>query len=127
MNKLSSQFALVYPSQSIHSERSESDKVPIGSRQNTSVAALPGIDPVHELEPISNDKLEKTVRQMNDHIQQINNELHISIDEESGQTMIKVIDAETLKTIRQFRSEEPLNLARYMADREPLGFCEASA
>ena len=128
MNKLSSQFALVYPSQPLHSERwVESDKVSIESRQNTSTTALPGVVPVHEPGPINNDKLEKTVTQMNEHIQQINNELHISVDEESGKTVFKVIDSETAKIIRQIPSEELLSLARHLENGEPIGLFEASA
>lgn len=55
------------------------------------------------------------VRQMNDYIQTVNRDLSFSVDELSGKTVIKVIDAETKEVIRQIPPEEILALARHFA------------
>jgi flagellar protein FlaG len=128
MNELSSQFALLSPSQSLRPERSvASGKVSIESRQNTSAAALPGADRIQDLGPIDNDKLEKAVVRLNEYFQQVSRELNFSIDENSGQTVIKVIDTETNQTIRQIPSKELLELASHFEDGESLRFFDASA
>ena len=88
---------------------------------------MPGSDRIHGREPINNDKLQKTVVQLNEYVQQISRELKFSIDESSGRTVIKVIDAETSQIIRQIPSEEILEVARHLGDSRPLGFFEASA
>ena len=128
MNELSSQFTLVSPSPSLRSERSTAGgKVSIEPRQNTSTTALPEIDQIQDPESIDNDKLEKTVVLLNEYFQNISRELNFSIDENSGRTVIKVIDAETNQTIRQIPSEEILELASHLEDGRPLGLFDASA
>lgn len=56
------------------------------------------------------DDLEEVVRNIKDHIQNIQRDLQFNIDEYSGQTVVKVVDAETDKVIRQIPSEEVLEL-----------------
>lgn len=71
--------------------------------------------------------LQQSVIRLNEFVQHLNRELQFSIDETSGRTVIKVIDAETSEVIRQIPSEELLELARHLEEGKPLGFFEASA
>lgn len=57
-------------------------------------------------------RLEDVVNDVNEFIKPINNSLQFSIDEESGTTVVKVIDAETDEVIKQIPSEEMLALAK---------------
>ena len=57
-------------------------------------------------------KLDDAVRKLNEHIQVVQRELHFSVDEDSGQTVIKVMDLATKEVIRQIPNEEALSFAR---------------
>ena len=57
-------------------------------------------------------KLDDAVRELNEHIQVVQRELHFSVDEDSGQTVIKVMDLATKEVIRQIPNEEALSFAR---------------
>lgn len=63
-------------------------------------------------EKLSRQDTEKLVKDLNAALQGINVGLEFSQDEESGRTIIKVIDRETKETLRQFPSEEALAISR---------------
>jgi flagellar protein FlaG len=69
---------------------------------------------VHEPEK-SVDKaadLTKAVNHLNDYIQSFRRDLYFSVDEGSGQVVVKVVDTQTKEVIRQIPSEEALAMAR---------------
>jgi flagellar protein FlaG len=43
---------------------------------------------------------------------QDNSEVHFSIDEDSGRSVVKVVDTETQKVLRQFPSEQSLEIGK---------------
>ena len=49
---------------------------------------------------------------MRDYVQQIDRKLEFSVDEDSGETVIKVFDSSSEELIRQIPSDEILKLAR---------------
>lgn len=53
----------------------------------------------------------QTVERLNQLIQSVRRELHFSVDDTSGDTIIQVIDAETREVLRQIPGDEVLNLA----------------
>jgi len=57
-------------------------------------------------------RLEDVVKEVNEFIRPINNSLQFSIDDETGTTVVKVIDKETDEVIKQIPSEEMLALAK---------------
>lgn len=61
---------------------------------------------------IDSEKLVEVVRELNEHVQAVQRELHFSVDEDTGQTVIKVTDLATNEVIRQIPNEEALNFAR---------------
>jgi len=66
---------------------------------------------------ISEEKKEalgNAVEQLNSYVQSINRNLEFNIDTESGQTVVKVVDAETDELIRQIPDEEALEIAKQL-------------
>lgn len=62
------------------------------------------------------EDLASTVQDLNDLAQELHRELRFSVDEDSGETVIKVVDQQTDKVIRQIPSEEVLQLRRRMEE-----------
>jgi flagellar protein FlaG len=56
--------------------------------------------------------LKQAVSQLNDHVQNMQRDLQFSIDIESGNIVVKIIDAKNEKVIRQMPTEEALRLAK---------------
>lgn len=56
--------------------------------------------------------LKQAVSQLNDHVQNMQRDLQFSIDIESGNIVVKIIDAKNEKVIRQMPTEEALKLAK---------------
>ena len=63
------------------------------------------------------EKLDSSVRNLNDFVQTVKRNLHFSIDSDSGRTVVKVIDADTDKVIRQIPSDEVLVMARRLEEQ----------
>jgi flagellar protein FlaG len=64
----------------------------------------------------SSSELRDAVSQINEFVQSVQRDLSFSMDEASGRTIIKVIDSESGKLVRQIPSEEVLALATYLQD-----------
>ncbi len=58
------------------------------------------------------EQIDNVVRDLNEHVQHVQRELQFSVDEDSGRTVIKVLDKETHDVIRQIPGDEALNFAR---------------
>lgn len=57
-------------------------------------------------------ELEEAVKQVNDFLEPINNSIQFALDDDTGKTIVKVIDLATKDVIRQFPSEEMLSIAK---------------
>lgn len=71
--------------------------------------------------PVAEADVSNAVRRLNDYVQNTSRELNISVDEESGQTVIRVIDPVSKEVIRQIPREEILALARNSLDDKDSG------
>ena len=60
--------------------------------------------------------VETAVEQMKDFAQVMSRQLQFSVDDDSGRTVVRVLDKESGDTIRQIPSEEVLALARHMKE-----------
>lgn len=60
----------------------------------------------------SANKLDKAISRINEFVQKIQRDLQFSVDDESGKTVIKVIDSESKEVIRQIPEEVLLEVAR---------------
>jgi len=65
----------------------------------------PGADP-HAPQPAD---LGEAVARLQDHVQTLHRELHFRVDEVTGQTVVRVVDADTGKLVRQMPSQEALD------------------
>jgi flagellar protein FlaG len=61
--------------------------------------------------------LPSAIVQINEHVQNIQRDIVFTIDEESGQDIVTIIDAKSEKVIRQIPSEEALNLSRRLQEQ----------
>lgn len=73
-------------------------------------------DPLPQDESNETTKVEQAVNQINQYVQTLSRDLQFSVDEDSGRTVVKVLDTETKEVIRQIPSEELLKIARHLTD-----------
>ena len=83
--------------------RSASDATSVQTRQAPAQASA--IPPARE-------EVEKAVQELNDFLKPLNNTLTFNIDEDTGASVVKVIDSATDEVIRQVPSEEVLSIAK---------------
>ncbi|PCJ33301.1 MAG: flagellar biosynthesis protein FlaG [Gammaproteobacteria bacterium] len=62
------------------------------------------------------DALQSKITQLNQHMQSLNRNLQFSVDDTSGDTIVKVIDSETDKLIRQIPSQEVIDSRHAIED-----------
>lgn len=74
--------------------------------------------------PVAEEDVRQAVSNLNDYAQMLHRDLQFSVDEDSGRTVIKVIDSETNNVIRQIPSEQVLELARHFSSGEGLNLRE---
>jgi len=60
---------------------------------------------------VSREQLDDSVRQLNDFVQSVQRDLHFSIDDMSGETIITILDSKTDEVIRQIPTEEVVALS----------------
>lgn len=65
-------------------------------------------------------QLKAAVLDINEYVQSIQRTLQFSIDDETGTTVVKVLDSETKEVIRQFPPEEVLALARHLQESQEI-------
>ena len=58
------------------------------------------------------ESLEQAITRINSYVQQVQRDLKFSVDDESGKTVIKVIDSESKELIRQIPEEVLLKVAQ---------------
>jgi flagellar protein FlaG len=80
-------------------------------------AAVSGLGAVKTPEKLSNEEVLEAVQNLNDFVQKTRRELNFSVDEQTGRTVVKVIDHETKDVIRQIPAEEILDVARRVAEQ----------
>lgn len=80
--------------------------------------ATPAQQPVAQQAPASREEINAAASEITKYVQNVQRNLNFSVDEDSGQTVIKVIDRESDEVIRQIPSEEMLALARRLRDLE---------
>jgi flagellar protein FlaG len=60
----------------------------------------------------SRQQLDEAVKAVNDFVNPVNNSLQFRVDDDTGKTIVKVIDKATNEVIRQFPSEEMIAIAK---------------
>ncbi|MFZ4539269.1 flagellar protein FlaG [Propionivibrio sp.] len=83
------------------------DSAPAEAANVTKLALQPTSDV-----PPGREVLDKAVKAVNDFVNGVTNDLVFSVDEDSGKTIVKVIDVATKEVIKQYPSEEMLAIAK---------------
>lgn len=78
-----------------------------GTAENTKTA-----EENKQQKPLDKDALKQSVTDTNQALQMMSTSLELSIDDESGTMVAKVVDKDTNKVIRQIPSEEMIELAK---------------
>ena len=88
------------------------------ARQDVSVEDGKSLPPEEAVEAKPNrEELQEAVAQLNQHIQQIQRDLHFSVDDTSGRTVVQVVNSETEEIVRQIPSEEVLRILRNLQEQ----------
>jgi flagellar protein FlaG len=74
---------------------------------------------VEKVAEASQDQVKEAVSKLNDYVQSTERTLDFQMDEDSGQTIIKVFDKQSSELIRQIPNELALELAQKLNDDEP--------
>lgn len=61
---------------------------------------------------VEKEQLEQAVKEVQDFVATVNQNLEFSVDDDTGRTVIKVIDRQTEQILRQIPSEEMLQIAK---------------
>ncbi|MEM6998531.1 MAG: flagellar protein FlaG [Pseudomonadota bacterium] len=80
-------------------------------RQDVS-AKEESLPPASESSLSSEENLSDTASTITKYVQNMQRDLHFSVDENSGETVIKVVESETQRLVRTIPSEEFLRAAR---------------
>ena len=70
-------------------------------------------------------EIEQVVTEMNQYVQSVQRDLHFSVDEASGMTVIRVRDKESGELIRQIPEDIFLNMAQNLKENQPLHLFDA--
>ena len=69
---------------------------------------------------VQREELDEAVSQLNDFVQNVQRDLQFEVDNELGQTIVRVVDQSTQEVIRQIPDEVALRLAESIKQDEPL-------
>ncbi len=75
-------------------------------------------------EPVSDEQVQQAVDQIQGFTDKVAKNLKFSIDEDTGKTVVKLLDSQTQEVIRQFPSEEAISIARTLDKVQGLLFSD---
>ncbi|MFT5117105.1 MAG: flagellar protein FlaG [Kiritimatiellia bacterium] len=76
-------------------------------------------------EALKQSEIEQAVIEINDYVQSVQRDLHFSVDQDSGLTVVRVRDKESGEIIRQIPEDIFLNLAQNLKDNQPIHLFDA--
>ena len=99
--------------------------VDVNAAKTTPVATNKSQQPVQSAQVVANNEqsksqqnLETAVSNINDYVQNLQRSLQFTVDEVSGKDIVTVVDKETDEVIRQYPSEEVLEIARRLNEEK---------
>ncbi|MBR9870858.1 MAG: flagellar protein FlaG [Gammaproteobacteria bacterium] len=115
------------PAKAMSSSQAEGGKAPdlvpptAGNRQVQGVAnEASKAEKLGQVHQVQQQDIGQAVSQLNDFVQNVQRDLQFEVDNESGQTIVKVVDQSTQEVIRQMPDEVALRLAEKLQQHEPL-------
>ncbi|MDR9426322.1 MAG: flagellar protein FlaG [Marinobacter sp.] len=97
---------------------SAGDRTSIQSPQAATEASR--VEKMKERTETQREDLSDAVSQLNDFVQNVQRDLQFEVDNDLGQTVVKVVDQQTQEVIRQIPDEVALRLAEKLQQDEPL-------
>jgi flagellar protein FlaG len=91
--------------------------------QNKSASQIQDVSKAEQLQKrneAQREALDGAVLQLNNYVQNVQRDLQFEVNDELGQTIVKVIDQKTQQVIRQIPDELALRLAEKLQQDEPL-------
>ncbi|MFQ5660112.1 MAG: flagellar protein FlaG [Gammaproteobacteria bacterium] len=85
-----------------------------GSVQSAPAASDSGQTTQTQGRVIDQARLNQAVNDLNSFVQNVRRELRFSIDDNSGKTIIKVIDSESQEVVRQIPPEDVVNITQHL-------------
>jgi len=73
----------------------------------------------------SKAEVEKAVIKLNDYVQTVQRNLQFNLDDESGKTIITVVDKQTSEVVRRIPDDVAIKLAQDLQQSEPLSLFNA--
>ena len=83
----------------------------IEDARTVAVQTAQAVEQTQKVEP-SRQQVEEAAKTVNEFLKPINNSINFSLDEDTGITVVKVIDVATKEVIRKIHSEEMLVIAK---------------
>ncbi|KZY45412.1 MULTISPECIES: flagellar protein FlaG [unclassified Oleiphilus] len=86
-----------------------------------------GVEEKPSLKPAeqAQEKVEQAVTKLNDYVQSVQRNLQFNLDDQSGKTIITVVDKQTSEVVRQIPDDVALKLAQDLHQDEPLSLFKA--
>lgn len=79
-------------------------------KQQSAIATSESLEQQKYEQQKQTESIKQTVAELNNHMQNFNRTLQFSVDETSGDSVVKVIDSETEEVVRQIPSQELLDV-----------------
>ena len=117
------------PAKALSSSQAEGGKAPDLAASSSSGSKIQGPQAATEVSKAERlqarseaqrDELNEAVSQLNDFVQNVQRDLQFEVDNEMGQTIVKVVDQNTQEVIRQIPDEVAMRLAEKLQQDEPL-------
>ena len=90
--------------------------VPKSPSQRTEADAVPEKRPVENRKKLDPEFLERISQELNDEFRIFNTALSFSVDDNTGRTVIKILDQETEKVVREIPTDDMLRIAAKLTD-----------
>ena len=91
--------------------------------QNQSASQAQDVSKAEQLQKrneAKREELDEAVSQLNNYVQNVQRDLQFEVDNDLGQTIVRVVDQQTQEVIRQIPDELALRLAEKLQQDEPL-------
>ncbi|WP_336366993.1 flagellar protein FlaG [Marinobacter sp. C2H3] len=111
------------PAKALSSSPAQASPVASAQVGGANVVSPRPVSEAQKLETQAEDQrkqLDQAVSQLNDFVQNVQRDLQFEVDNELGQTVVKVVDQQTQEVIRQIPDEVALRLAKKLQQDEPL-------
>ena len=115
------------PTSASHSKASEVAGKEAGSQHTKSVAETGNNQPVSiTKEPIASQQpvvdVNAAIDKLQAHVKSLDRELQFAVDDDTGRTVVTILDSTTQKILRQIPSEEILELSKSLDNAQGLLF-----